>query len=121
MDRNGKPEEDRKPASETLPGGFDEGFDKEEGGMIENLRGTSEDIIIDGRIFREGDKVYDLVDVIEEITPEAPDRTLQAPDLDEKILQEVRSITERMAREMIPEIAERVIREEIEKLKKDEE
>ncbi len=121
MDRNGKPGEDKKPASEKLPGGFDDEFEKDDGGMIEDLLGKSEDIIIEGRIFRDGDKVYDLVDVMEESIPEAPAREQQAHDLDEKILQEVRAITERMARELIPEIAERVIREEIEKLKKDEE
>jgi len=63
-------------------------------------------------------KIYDLVDVVEQ-EPESPTEgetigTFQ----DERLLQEVRSVAEKVARELFPTIAERVIREEIEKLKR---
>jgi hypothetical protein len=59
----------------------------------------------------EGVRIHDLVDIVEEGTPGAVHR-------EEVILREIRDVTERIARQMIPDIVERVIREEIEKLKK---
>jgi hypothetical protein len=66
---------------------------------------------------REGDKIiYDLVDIVEDVE--------ERPDIDDKfhdeMMQRISSIAEKIARDIIPDIAERVIREEIEKLKKDE-
>jgi len=59
------------------------------------------------------DKIYDLVDVVEEGSEEV------LPDdiLNDTIIQTVSKIAERVAREMFPSIAEKVIREEIDKLK----
>jgi len=58
-------------------------------------------------------KIHDLTEVVQDI----PVRAVVDPALRELVLQRVTEIAERMAREMIPGIAERVIREEIEKLK----
>ena len=60
-----------------------------------------------------GEKVFDLLDVIEEDVPAS------IPDLipREEVVQMVSEIAERISREIIPAIAERIIREEIEKLK----
>jgi len=65
-----------------------------------------------------GEKIHDLVDVVdEEIRGAVSAKGLTGP-LDERVVKEIRNVTERIARELIPEIVERVIREEIEKLKK---
>ncbi|MBN1614959.1 MAG: hypothetical protein JW950_10880 [Deltaproteobacteria bacterium] len=60
-----------------------------------------------------GERIFDLLDVIEEDIPAS------LPDLisREEMMQKVSEIAERISREIIPAIAERVIREEIEKLK----
>jgi hypothetical protein len=69
------------------------------------------------RVFKEGDKIYDLVDVIEE----QPGETVSEGVLNEEIVKKIEEIAEKIAREMFPGIAERVIKEEIEKLKKTDE
>lgn len=65
------------------------------------------------RILTEEDRIYDLVDVIEE----TPERIPEAGTLEPEITAVVSRIAERIAREMFPSIAEKVIREEIERLK----
>jgi hypothetical protein len=60
-----------------------------------------------------GDDVIDLVDVVDEERP--PTRM---PD-EEEIRRYVVEAAERIARDMFPSIAERIIREEIDKLKRD--
>lgn len=79
----------------------------------------SEIIVIDGRVYERvakyEDPVYDLVDVVERGHQSSP-QDLKLDD--DEILKRVSEVTEKIAREMIPDIAERVIREEIEKLKK---
>ena len=60
------------------------------------------------------DKIYDLTDVIEE----DPENVLPVKTLDNKLIERISGISERVAREMFPWIAERIIREEIEKLKR---
>ena len=77
------------------------------------------------RVLRPGEKVYDLVDFIEDEPEEQPfvqERKSRVAvvnvGLQEEILNRVTETTERIAREMIPDIVERVIREEIEKLKR---
>jgi hypothetical protein len=79
-----------------------------------NSGNNQEVIVIDGRGYENntGNKseIHTLVDVIED--------TQTANNLDKEIIKRVTEITERIAREIIPEIAERVIKEEIEKLKK---
>ncbi|MBW2672868.1 MAG: hypothetical protein JRD89_05540 [Deltaproteobacteria bacterium] len=67
----------------------------------------------DTRTLTEDDKIYDLVDVIDE----NPDGVLPADTLDDEIASVVSKIAERSAREMFPSIAEKIIREEIDRLK----
>ena len=67
----------------------------------------------DTRTLREDDRIYDLVDVIKD----KPDGVLRADTLDDEIAGVVSRVAERIAREMFPSIAERVIREEIDRLK----
>ncbi len=61
----------------------------------------------------EGDKVFDLVDVIEE----GPARFLPTGLSENDIEGIVSKVAEKIAREMFPPIAERIIREEIAILK----
>lgn len=77
--------------------------------------GSNQDVIVvDGRGYEKNGnnkrKVYTLVDVIED--------TETANSLNEEIIRRATDIIERIARETVPEIAEKVIKEEIEKLKK---
>jgi len=67
----------------------------------------------DGRTLAKDDKIYDLVDVVET----GPEERLPVDLLDDKIMEAVSRVAERVAREMFPSIAEKVIREEIDKLK----
>jgi hypothetical protein len=60
------------------------------------------------------EKIYDLVDVVEK----RPRMALVDTGLHDEIMKRAVDIAEKIAREVIPDIAERVIREEIEKLKK---
>jgi hypothetical protein len=60
------------------------------------------------------EKIYDLVDVIEK----RPRMAFVDTGLHEEIMKRATEIAEKVAREIIPMVAERVIREEIEKLKK---
>ncbi|NPV03701.1 MAG: hypothetical protein HPY67_03100 [Syntrophaceae bacterium] len=61
-----------------------------------------------------GRKVYELTDVVEEPRIDA----LVGGRLQDEIMKKVAEIAERVAREQFPAIAERIIREEIETLKK---
>ena len=63
----------------------------------------------------DNEKIYDLVDVIEEGI--SKDESLTDDAIKEEISKNVSEIAERVVREMFPQIAERLIREEIEKLK----
>lgn len=71
-------------------------------------------VVIDGRFYEKvkvsGAALYDLTDVIEE--------RVAAPDVQEAVIRQIQETTERIAREMIPGIVERVLREELGKLKK---
>jgi len=67
----------------------------------------------DTRELTEDDKIYDLVDVVEEQS----DGVRPADTLDDEIAGVVAKIAERIAREMFPSIAEKIIREEIDRLK----
>ena len=58
--------------------------------------------------------IYDLIDVVER----KPRMALVDTGLHDEIMKRAQEIAEKVAREIIPDIAERVIREEIEKLKK---
>lgn len=59
-------------------------------------------------------KVYELRDVVEEPRIDA----IVGGRLQDEIMKKVAEIAERVAREQFPAIAERIIREEIENLKK---
>ena len=76
----------------------------------------------------DNEKIYELVDVIEEYSNEAltddaveketrKDKVLIDDAMKEEIRKNVSEIAENIAREMFPQIAERLIREEIGKLK----
>ncbi len=60
------------------------------------------------------ERIYDLVDVVEK----KPRMAFVDTGLHEEIMRRAAEIAEKVAREVIPGVAERVIREEIEKLKK---
>jgi hypothetical protein len=60
------------------------------------------------------EKIYDLIDVVER----KPKMAFVDAGLRDAIMKRAEEIAERIAREITPGVAERVIREEIEKLKK---
>jgi hypothetical protein len=60
------------------------------------------------------ERIYDLVDVVEK----KPRMAFVDTGLHEEIMKRAAEIAEKVAREVIPAVAERIIREEIEKLKK---
>ena len=70
-------------------------------------------IVIDGqgyeRVTSNGDKIYDLTEVVE--------HNHLSPQIDDAVMKQTVEIIKRIARDVIPDIAERVIREEIEKIK----
>lgn len=75
--------------------------------------GHQQPIVIDGRGYEmeapSDEEIYDLKDVVEDNRMEER--------LYETLLSRLTAIVEQVAREKVPEIAERIIREEIEKLK----
>jgi len=103
----------------------------------------NEGILINGRLLKPDDRVYDLVEVIKDgkisegqqnreidvingqvshkiCSPN--DKAVELTDVVEKayheeVIKRISETAERIAREMIPGIAERIIREEIEKIK----
>lgn len=79
-----------------------------------NGRNNQEVIVVDGRgyerVVKSDKHIYELVDVAEDQPA--------GSNLNEEIIKRTTEIAEKIAREIIPEIAERVIREEIDKLKK---
>lgn len=80
----------------------------------ENSENNPEVIVIDGRgyenVSQTKKEIYTLVDVIED--------NQTGDKLYEDIIKLTEKIVEGVTRKMVPEIAERIIREEIEKLKK---
>jgi hypothetical protein len=86
--------------------------------LVSDAKKDREIIVIDGRVYERvlnsGDAVYDLTDVVEK----GSEGFMYDPGLNEEIMKAVAETTERIVKEMVPEIAERVIREEIEKLKR---
>jgi hypothetical protein len=61
----------------------------------------------------EDEIIYELTDIVEEGSP----KTITVAEFNSEIIKRVTEITERIAREIVPVIAERIIREEIDKLK----
>jgi hypothetical protein len=86
--------------------------------LVSDAKKDREIIVIDGRVYERvlnpGDAVYDLTDEVEK----GSGGFMDDPGLNEEIMKAVAETTERIVKEMVPEIAERVIREEIEKLKR---
>lgn len=82
------------------------------------LKRDGEIIAVDGRgykrVLKPEDKIYNLRDAFEEGKGES---SLHEGAMKEGVSKIVLETAERIARELIPDIAERVIREEIEKLK----
>jgi len=80
----------------------------------ENDVNSQDVIVVDGRGYEDdslmNEEVYNLVDVIDE-------HQLSNKRY-EDIMQRIEKMVENITRKMVPEIAERVIKEEIEKLKK---
>jgi predicted RNase H-like HicB family nuclease len=70
-------------------------------------------IVVDGRGYEraknDGHKIHELTDVIEE------DPSIK--QFNEEVMKRAMELIEKIAREAVPDIAERVIREEIEKIK----
>jgi len=112
----------------------------------------AEDMLVDGRLLKPGDKIHDLVDRVDDSNGaenrkdreiividgrvyervsrpgEEPGELVDAidgasggaladPGLSEEMIKKISEIAEKTAREIVPGIVERVIREEIEKLK----
>jgi hypothetical protein len=120
------------------------GQDGEEGEAVaEGLSGDRERVMmIEGRVLKPEDRIHDLVDLLDPATgfrekyvPEmkaGPEKIYDLVDVVERkpkmafvdtglrdeIMKRAAEIAEKVAREIIPDIAERVIREEIESLKK---
>lgn len=86
--------------------------------LVSDAKKDREIIVIDGRVYERvlnsDDAVYDLTDVVEK----GSGGFMYDPGLNEEIMKAVAETTERIVKEMVPEIAERVIREEIDKLKR---
>jgi hypothetical protein len=97
--------------------------------------------MIEGRELKPEDRVHDLVDLLDPVSgsrsrvmsgigagseqiqdivdaiDRKPKMAFVDPGIHDEIMKRASEIAEKIAREMIPDIAERVIREEIEKLK----
>jgi hypothetical protein len=80
--------------------------------LFDSASGLPERNVLDMKSGSE--KIYDLVDVVEK----KPRMAFVDTGLHDEIMKRAAGIAEKVAREVIPDIAERVIREEIEKLKK---
>jgi hypothetical protein len=80
--------------------------------LLDSASGYRENNVLE--IKARPEKIYDLVDVVER----KPKMAFVDTGLRDEIMKRAAEIAEKVAREVIPDIAERVIREEIEKLKK---
>jgi len=112
--------------------------------VAEGLSGEDRDrvMMIEGRVLKPEDRIHDLVDLLDavsgfqkddpgergdgpkiiydlvDVVERKPRMALVDTGLHDEIMKRAQEIAEKVAREIIPDIAERVIREEIEKLKK---
>jgi hypothetical protein len=82
------------------------------GGKIYSI--AEKEMVIDGRKLRQNERIYDLTDIIQE----RPASSLSEGGLSDEMLIKISEICEKVARQMFPPIAERIIKEEIRKLKK---
>ncbi len=76
---------------------------------------SDSEIRIGSRILKKGETVFELIDSIEEAPPAAASRP--QPMSEAELRKIITEATERIARELIPAIADKIIRDEIEKLK----
>lgn len=89
-------------------------YDEQNGRGWKSTDGKSSQpvIVIDGRGYErmrpEGANIHDLTDVVE-------DRSMSAP-MNDLVMKRAEEMIEKIAREIVPVIAERVIREEIAKI-----
>ncbi|MBN2515734.1 MAG: hypothetical protein JXC33_06835 [Deltaproteobacteria bacterium] len=75
---------------------------------------AEEEMIIDGRKLKQNERIYELNDTIEERSVPSP----HEGELSDEMLIKISEMCEKVARQMFPTIAERIIKEEIRKLKK---
>ncbi len=75
---------------------------------------SDSEAVIGGRILKKGETVFELLESIEDSPPAARPQPISEAELRQIITEAV----ERIARDVVPEVADRIIREEIEKLKK---
>lgn len=111
--------------------------------MVEGLSGVDEGAVVSqGRLLKPSDKIHDLIDAVMvtelfakkadnrkarpeiiydlvDVVEKRPKMALVDTGLHDEIMKRAVEIAERIAREVVPDIAERVIREEIEKLKRE--
>ena len=77
-------------------------------------------LVINGRAYEQGaqpapgEPIYELTEVVESRV----ERPYTVGGFNEEVSKRIDEIAERIAREIVPVVAERIIREEIEKLKK---
>jgi len=76
---------------------------------------SDSEIRIGNRTLKKGETVFEMLESIEEAPPAAASRP--QPMSEAELRQIITEATERIARELVPAIADRIIREEIEKLK----
>lgn len=136
IEQSGRGEFSGSNAGGNLPGNHDQVYDlidivyespdkiyeltdvvEEPGSLLKE--GSPEVLIVDGRSYQRepqsGEKIHDLV-----VTAEEEQLAVQPGDLlDDETRKKIMEAVERMCREMIPGIAEKIIREEIEKLKQE--
>ncbi len=77
------------------------------------IRSESE-IRKDGRTLKKGETVFELLEIIDDAPPSA---ARLAPLSEAELRQIITEAAERVARDLVPAIADKIIREEIEKLK----
>ena len=76
---------------------------------------SDSEVRVGNRILKKGETGFELLESIEEATPAAASRP--QPMSEAELRQIITEATERIARELVPAIADMIIREEIEKLK----
>jgi hypothetical protein len=89
-------------------------LETEDDGSGEIYSIAEKEMTIDGRKLRQNERIYDLTDTIEESSP--PSQSDEG--LSDEMLIKISEMCEKVARQMFPPIAERIIKEEIRKLKK---
>lgn len=85
---------------------------------VNDAKKDREIIVIDGRVYERVLKPDDAVYGLTDAAGKGSGGFMYDPGLNEEIMKTVVETTNRIVKEMVPEIAERVIREEIEKLKR---